>query len=59
MTTKVTGEFDLIMRVVCQDIERFEKIVEKIRAHSFVERTRSFVVLKKIRDGAFDQLLEL
>ena len=47
------------MRVVCQDIERFEKIVEKIRAHSFVERTRSFVVLKKIRDGAFDQLLEL
>jgi len=54
----VTGEFDLIMRIVCSDIERFEQVVERIRAHDFVERTRSFVVLKKIRDGASDQILQ-
>jgi DNA-binding Lrp family transcriptional regulator len=55
----VTGEFDLILRIVCSDIERFEEIVERVRAYEFVEQTRSFVVLNRIRENDFDSIIEL
>lgn len=55
----ITGEFDLILRIVCSDIERFEEIVERVRAYEFVEQTRSFVVLNKIRENDFDSIIEV
>lgn len=55
----VTGEFDLILRIICRDIHCFEEIIEKVRNQTFVEQTRSFVVLNKIRDGFFDDIIEV
>ena len=55
----ITGESDLILRIVCSDIERFEEIVERVRAYQFVEHTRSFVVLNKIRENDFDSIIEV
>ena len=54
----VTGEFDLILKIICQDIRCFEEIIEKIRNQDFIEKTRSFVVLHKIRDGHFDDIIK-
>ncbi len=55
----VTGEFDLILKIICQDIRCFEEIIEQIRNQDFIEKTRSFVVLNKIRDGYFDNILQV
>ncbi len=55
----VTGEFDLILRVICRDIRCFEQIVEKIRSHDFVEQTLSFVVINKIRENDYDHIIEV
>jgi len=46
----VTGEFDLILHVLCKDIKHLEQVVEKIRALEFTDATRTFVVLNKIKD---------
>lgn len=53
----VTGEFDLILKIICQDISCFEEIIEQIRNKDFIEKTRSFVVLKKIRDGYYENII--
>ena len=55
----VTGEFDLILKIICQDIPCFEAIIEQIRNQAFIEKTRSFVVLNKIRDGYFDDIIQV
>lgn len=55
----VTGEFDLIIKIICQDIPCFEEIIEQIRNQDFIEKTRSFVVLNKIRDGHFDDFIKV
>ncbi len=55
----VTGEFDLLLRIICRDIRCFETIIEQVRSQPFVEQTRSFVVINKIRDGFFDEIIEL
>ncbi|MFW9830757.1 MAG: Lrp/AsnC family transcriptional regulator [Candidatus Thorarchaeota archaeon] len=55
----VTGEFDLLLRIICQDIRCFEQIIEQVRNQPFVEQTRSFVVINKIRDGFFDNIIKL
>ncbi len=46
----VTGEFDLILQVLCKDIKHLEQVVEKIRALEFTDATRTFVVLHKIKE---------
>jgi len=46
----VTGEFDLILHVLCRDIKHLEQVVEKIRALEFTDATRTFVVLNKIKE---------
>jgi hypothetical protein len=33
--------------------------VERVRAYEFVEQTRSFVVLNKIRENDFDGIIEV
>lgn len=55
----VTGEFDLILKIICQDINCFEEIIEQIRNQDFIEKTRSFVVLNKIRDGHYEELIKI
>ncbi len=55
----VTGEFDLILKIVCQDIRCFEELIEKIRDLDFIEKTRSFVVLNKIRDRHYDDIIQV
>ena len=55
----VTGEFDLILKIICQDINSFEEIIEQIRNQDFIEKTRSFVVLNKIRDGHYEELVKI
>jgi Lrp/AsnC family leucine-responsive transcriptional regulator len=55
----VTGEFDLILKIICRDIPSFEAIIEQIRDQAFIEKTRSFVVLNKIRDGHYDDVIQV
>ncbi len=55
----VAGEFDLIIKIICEDIPCFEEIIEQIRNQDFIEKTRSFVVLNKIRDGYFDDIIRV
>jgi DNA-binding Lrp family transcriptional regulator len=55
----VTGEFDLIIKIICQDIPCFEEIIEKIRNQTFIEKTRSFVVLNKIRDRHYEGIIQV
>ena len=55
----VTGEFDLILKIICRDIPCFEAIIEQIRDQAFIEKTRSFVVLNKIRDGHYDEIIQV
>ncbi|MFX1509634.1 MAG: Lrp/AsnC family transcriptional regulator [Promethearchaeota archaeon] len=54
----VTGEFDLILKIICQDIRCFEEIIEQVRNQRFIEKTRSFVVLNKIRDAHYDEIIK-
>jgi Lrp/AsnC family transcriptional regulator for asnA, asnC and gidA len=46
----VTGEFDLILKVICNDIRHLESVIEKIRALDFTNETRSFVVLNRFKE---------
>lgn len=55
----VAGEFDLIIKIICPNIPYFEDIIEQIRNQDFIEKTRSFVVLNKIRDGYFDDVIKV
>lgn len=47
----ITGEFDLLLRVICENISRLDEILEEIRSHDFVEGTRTFVVLRKVKES--------
>ena len=47
----ITGEFDLLLRVICENISRLDEILEEIRSHNFVEGTRTFVVLRKVKES--------
>jgi len=47
----ITGEFDLLLRVICENIGRLDEILEEIRSHDFVEGTRTFVVLRKVKES--------
>ncbi len=55
----VTGEYDLIIKIICPDINGFEEIIEQIRKQDFIEKTRSFVVLNKIREGHYDDIIKV
>nr|MDO8097576.1 Lrp/AsnC family transcriptional regulator [Candidatus Njordarchaeota archaeon] len=47
----VTGEFDYVLKVICENPTELEKIIEKIRNRTSVERTTTFVVLSTIKEG--------
>lgn len=52
----VTGEFDYVIRVVCESPTELEKIIEKIRLRPSVEKTTTFVVLSTVRQGGIVQV---
>jgi Lrp/AsnC family leucine-responsive transcriptional regulator len=52
----VTGEFDYVLKVICENPTELEKIIEKIRNRTSVERTTTFVVLSTIKEGGIVQV---
>ena len=52
----VTGEFDYTVKVICENPTELERIIEKIRSRTSVERTTTFVVLSTIKEGGTAQV---
>ena len=52
----VTGEADALVHIRAADVRGFEEVMERIRAESFVVRTRSVIVLSRLvnRDPGTD-----
>ena len=48
----VTGEADALVHIRAADVRHFEDVMERIRAESFVVRTRSVIVLSRLVDRA-------
>lgn len=46
----VTGEADAIVHVAVRDTDHLEQVLERIRSHGFVTKTRSTVVLSRLLD---------
>ncbi len=46
----ITGDFDLLMKVTCDDVKELEKVIEFIRGMSFTQKTKTYVVLKKLKE---------
>ncbi|MEN3583769.1 MULTISPECIES: Lrp/AsnC family transcriptional regulator [unclassified Streptomyces] len=44
----VTGEADAVAQVIASDMRHFERVLERIAGESFVERTRSVLVLSPL-----------
>jgi len=57
----VTGEADALVHIRAADVRHFEDVMERIRAESFVVRTRSVIVLSRLvdRDPGTDALASL
>jgi DNA-binding Lrp family transcriptional regulator len=57
----VTGEADALIHIRAADVRHFEGVMERIRAESFVVRTRSVIVLSRLvdRDPGTDTLAPL
>jgi DNA-binding Lrp family transcriptional regulator len=48
----VTGEADALVHIRAADVRHFEDVMERIRAESFVVRSRSVIVLSRLVDRA-------
>ena len=48
----VTGEADALVHIRAADIRHFERVVERIAAEPFVQRTRSVIVLSRLVERA-------
>ena len=48
----VTGEADALVHIRAADVRHFEGVMERIRAESFVVRTKSVIVLSRLVDRA-------
>lgn len=48
----VTGEADALIHIRAADVTHFENVMERIRAESFVVRTRSVIVLSRLVERA-------
>jgi len=46
----ITGEADALVHIRAADVRHFEDVMERIRAESFVVRTRSVIVLSRLLD---------
>jgi len=47
----VTGDIDLILKVICDDTNHLERIIEKLRSYDFIERTITYVVLRRVKEN--------
>ena len=47
----VTGDFNLIVKVLCRDIKHLDQTIEKMRSLGSAIETRSHVVLKKVKEA--------
>jgi DNA-binding Lrp family transcriptional regulator len=54
----VTGDADALIHIRAADVRHLEDVMERIRAESFVVRTRSVIVLSRLVDRA-DALIPL
>jgi Lrp/AsnC family transcriptional regulator for asnA, asnC and gidA len=52
----VTGEFDYVIRVICESPSELEKIIDKFRLRPSIEKTTTFVVLSTVRQGGIVQV---
>ena len=48
----ITGEADALVHIRARDVRHFEDVMERIRAESFVVRTKSVIVLSRLVDRA-------
>jgi len=48
----ITGEADALVHIRATDVRHFEDVMERIRAESFVVRTKSVIVLSRLVDRA-------
>jgi len=48
----ITGEADALVHIRATDVRHFEEVMERIRAESFVVRTKSVIVLSRLVDRA-------
>jgi DNA-binding Lrp family transcriptional regulator len=48
----ITGEADALIHIRATDVRHFEDVMERIRAESFVVRTKSVIVLSRLVDRA-------
>ncbi len=47
----ITGDFDLIMKVTCEDVKELEKTIEFTRGMDFTQKTRTYVVLNRLKES--------
>jgi Lrp/AsnC family transcriptional regulator for asnA, asnC and gidA len=47
----VTGDIDLILKVICENTSHLERIIEKLRSYDFTDRTVTYVVLRKVKEN--------
>ncbi len=45
----ITGDFDIIMKVTCGDVKELEKTIEFVRGMDFTQKTKTYVVLNKLK----------
>ena len=48
----ITGEADALIHIRATDVRHFEDVMERIRAESFIVRTKSVIVLSRLVDRA-------
>jgi DNA-binding Lrp family transcriptional regulator len=48
----VTGEADALVHIRAANVRHFEQVMERIGAESFVQRTRSVIVLSRLLERA-------
>jgi len=48
----VTGDIDLILKVICDNTSHLERVIEKLRSYDFTDRTITYVVLRKVKENS-------
>lgn len=47
----ITGDFDIIMKVTCEDVKELEKTIEFTRRMDFAQKTKTYVVLNRLKES--------
>ncbi|HRR54234.1 MAG TPA: Lrp/AsnC family transcriptional regulator [Candidatus Methanomethylicus sp.] len=46
----ITGDFDIIMKVSCDSVKELEKTIEFTRGMDFTHKTKTYVVLNRLKE---------